>query len=311
MKVEDIKAVIGTNAWGSAVYEKMLRGSAVDESVLKKAVERSAQLDMAIFDTAQDYGLGKCQPMIGKLCGGNVIVSSKYTPMSSKYKEGQVRRSLEKDLSEMHREYIDIYWLHLPNAVRENVEEMIDLYQEGKIRHIGVSNFNLEECKAVKKQLDAAGIPLYGVQNHYSIINRDWEKDGLVAWCHENGIAFWAWAVLEEGVLAGPKKSGEKWSIMKGIFNRKRKKLYHLFAVMKRIGDKHNGLTIAQMAMAFVATKGIVPVCGCRKPKQVQELYDAAHTVLSPAEMRKLEQMADELDVKIFGKDLFRFAVKK
>lgn len=310
MEVQDIKAVVGTNAWGSAAYETLLRGSAVDEITLKAAVARAQALDMAVFDTAQDYGLGKCQPMIGRLCGAQDIISSKYTPASGSYKEGQVRQSLEKDLAEMKRDSIDIYWLHLPNAVRENMREMIALYKEGKIRHIGVSNFNLEECRLAKELLAGEGIPLYGVQNHYSLLNRDWETDGLVQWCHDNGVAFWAWAVLEEGVLAGPRKKSEKWTIMKVLFNAKRHKLNRLFAVMQRVGRKH-GLTIAQVAMAFVASKGIVPVCGCRKPGQVQALYTAAHTTLAPAELALLERTADEVNVRIFSKDLFRFAVKK
>ena len=78
---------------------------------------------------------------------------------------------------------------------------MIELHREGRIGHIGVSNFNLAECKKAKRILDAAGVPLYGVQNHYSLIARDWEDFGVVDWCRDNGIQFWAWAVLEEGIL--------------------------------------------------------------------------------------------------------------
>lgn len=310
MEVNEIKCVIGTNAWGSRAYEKLLRGSAVDEDTLKEAISKAKELDTAVFDTAQDYGLGKCQPMIGRLCDESCLISSKYTPMGGNYENGQVRKSLEKDLTEMHRENIDIYWLHLPNAYEENLKEMIALYREGKIRHIGVSNFNMEECIKAKAILEEAGIPLYGVQNHYSLINRDWEKEGMVQWCHDNGITFWAWAVLEEGLLAGPKRKDEKWTIMKSIFNAKRKKLDMLFVLMKEIGDAHH-LSIAQTAMAFCVTKGIIPVCGCRKPLQVQQLYEASNTMLTHEEIRALEKRADSLNVKVFGKDIFRFAVKK
>lgn len=310
MQIESITAVIGTNAWGSAAYETLLRGSAVDEATLKSAIDKAAALDMPVFDTAQDYGLGKCQPMLGRLCEGReAVFSAKYTPMRGTYRAGQVRRSLEKDLAELRRSCIDIYWLHLPNAYRENLQEMAQLYREGKIRHIGVSNFDPEECKAAKALLEAEGVPLYGVQNHYSLLNRDWEKNGLVAWCRQNGVAFWAWAVLEEGVLAGPKRKTEKQTLMKALFGRRRRKLTRLFVEMKRIGDRH-GLTIAQVAMAFVAAKGIVPVCGCRKPGQVQQLWQAVHTPLSAAEAETLERTADALGVKVFGKDIFRFAVK-
>ena len=158
-------------------------------------MELAKEKDLLIFDLAQDYGFGRAQKMIGEFGTEDIILSSKFTPMTG-YKNGQVRRSLMKDLSDFKRDYVDIFWLHLPKDREENLAEMIELYHEGKIRHIGISNFNLSECKQAKMILDKAEIPLYGVQNHYSLIARDWEKNGVVGWCRENGISFWAWAVL-------------------------------------------------------------------------------------------------------------------
>lgn len=186
---------------------------------------------------------------------------------------------------------------------------MIDLYREGKIRNIGVSNFNLEECRLARQILQDAGIELYGVQNHFSLLDRTWEKEGLVRWCHDNGIAFWAWAVLEEGILVPPKKD-EKKSIMKLIFSRRRRKLYSLYRVMQEIGKAHR-LKIPQVAMCYVASKGIVPICGCRKPYQVKDLAEAVNVTLSKEEIIRLEEAADRTGVRILGADMFRFAVKK
>jgi diketogulonate reductase-like aldo/keto reductase len=107
--------------------------------------------------------------MIGEFGTENIILSAKYTP-AGHYKAGCVRKSLEKDLADFKRDYVDFYWLHLPTDIEQHLSEMIELYKEGKIRHIGVSNFNLAECKLSKQILEKAGIPLYGVQNHYSII---------------------------------------------------------------------------------------------------------------------------------------------
>lgn len=139
---------------------------------------------------------------------------------------------------------------------------------------------------------------MFGVQNHYSLIDREWEKNGLLSWCKENGIQFWAWAVLEEGVLTEPKQKDEKFAIMKAIYSRKRRKLNRLFALMEQVGAEHD-MTIPQVAISFVANKGIVPICGCRKPYQVEQLGVAADTKLSEAEMKDLEAASDELNVKI------------
>ena len=307
--ISKIKAVVGTNAWGSAAYEKMLRGSVVDEDTLKAAIKRAVELDLTAFDTAQDYGLGKGQKMIGELCPAEIMVSAKYTPMSGKYESGQVRRSLEKDLADFKRDFVDIYWLHLPNAIEDNLKEIAQLYREGKIKNIGISNFDLSECKAAKEILDAEGVPLYGVQNHYSLISREWEKNGVVSWCRENDIAFWAWAVLEEGILVPPKKE-EKKGLMRLVFTGKRRKLYPLYREMQAVAAKH-GLTVAQVAMSYVASKGIIPICGCRKPYQIEQLKAAADAELNFDEMERLERIADKVNVKVLGADMFRFAVRK
>ena len=300
-------AVIGTNAWGSALYEKAMRGSAVEDNVLRDAMEMAQEMDIPIYDLARDYGLGKAQKMIGDFGTDEIIISAKYTPFTH-YKPGCVRKSLMKDLDDFKRDYVDIYWLHLPTDIEEHLKEIIELYKEGKIRYIGVSNFTLDECKKSKEILEAAGISLYGVQNHYSIICRQWEKNGLLQWCKDNNISFWGWAVLEEGLLVDPRIP--KKSTMKFAFKRKVRKLTGLYKVMIKVAERHD-IKVPQVAMAFCTAKGVVPMCGCRKPEQVAELAEAAQVVLTSGEIKRLEETADRANVNIMGADIFRPFVLK
>lgn len=302
------KAVIGTNSWGGKMYGKAVRGSYVEDSVIKEAMAEAEKQGLKIYDLARDYGLGKAQKMIGEFGTENIILSAKYTPFTH-YKKNCVRRSLEKDLSDFKRDYVDIYWLHLPTDIEQHLNEIIELYNEGKIKHIGISNFDLEECKLSKRILDNAGIPLYGVQNHYSLISREWEKNGLIDWCKENNISFWAWAVLEEGMLTDPRVK-TKFSLMKLYMNRQKKKMHDLYRVMIAISKRH-GITVPQVAEAYCVNKGIVPICGCRKPNQVRELAEAVEVKFSSKEMQLLEKTADLSGAKVLGHDLFRFAVLK
>ena len=116
----------------------------------------------------------------------------------------EVKAGFEEMMRLLQTDYIDVGMIHYCDALSDWDEILrngiLDYARElkaaGKIRHIGISNFNLSECKQAKMILDKAEIPLYGVQNHYSLIARDWEKNGVVGWCRENGISFWAWAVL-------------------------------------------------------------------------------------------------------------------
>lgn len=159
--------------------------------------------------------------------------------------------------------------------------------------------------RRAREFLEAQGASLYGVQNHFSLLERAEEKNGMLAWCHENGIAFWGWAVLEEGILTGNTKGTFAW-----LFRRKQKKLQNLFRVMREIGETHH-LEMAQVAVTYCIGKGVIPVCGCRKPYQVQQLAEDAEATLDEAEIRKLEEAADEAGVKILKSDIFRFAVQK
>ncbi len=301
-------AVIGTNSWGSSAYETLLRGSSVDEDTLRAAMRTAKECGLNIYDLAQDYGFGKAQKMIGEFGTQDICLSAKYTPLSA-YRPGCVRKSLEKDLQDFHREYVDIYWLHLPTDIEQNLKEIIELAKEGKVRHVGVSNFNLAECKQAQKILADAGLSLYGVQNHYSLLARDWERNGLLAWCRENDVSFWGWAVLEEGLLVDPRIK-TKGTLMKLIFNRQKRKMQALYQTMIEISEAHN-ITVPQVAIAFCANKGVVPICGCRKPKQVKELAQAAEMKFSTEEMMRLEAAADRTGAKVLGADMFRVFVRK
>ena len=93
------------------------------------------------------------------------------------------------------------------------------------------------------------------------------------------------------------------------MFQRKREKLHSLYVLMYHIGKRYH-IMIPQVAMAFCASKGIVPVCGCRKPYQVEQLYEAVNIQLSSKELALLEQEADRCNVKILGSDMFRCMVR-
>lgn len=105
MKLLHPTAVIGTNAWGSAAYETLLRGSSVDEDTLRAAMHTAKECGLNIYVLAQDYGFGRAQKMIGKFGTQDIWLSAKYTPLSA-YRPGCVRKSLEKDLQDFHREYV-------------------------------------------------------------------------------------------------------------------------------------------------------------------------------------------------------------
>ena len=120
MENMEVKAVIGTNSWGGKAYGTALRGSYVPDSVIKDAMREAAKQGLMIYDLARDYGLGKAQKLFGEFAEeigeDNIIISAKYTPFTH-YRKNCVRKSLEKELADFRRSYVDIYWLHLPTDI--------------------------------------------------------------------------------------------------------------------------------------------------------------------------------------------------
>lgn len=152
----------------------------------------------------------------------------------------------------------------------------------------------------------------------------------MLAWCRENGLSFWGWAVLEEGVLTGNLRGPD--SIMGLLFRRRIQRLGPLFEAMREVGAAHgmtsaddsqggvasknaaahepSPLTVAQVAIAYCVAKGVLPICGCRKPYQIEQLAQAASTELTVQEVERLERVADRVGVSILKSDIFRFAVR-
>lgn len=132
--MDNPKAVIGTNSWGSAAYEKIIRGSVVDNDTLKEAMKAAAKSNLLFVDSARDYGFGKGPKLIGMCCPDEIKISSKYTPFT-RFKPGQVRESVDKDLRDFGRKSIEVYWLHMPNDISQYMEELVELYREGKMEY--------------------------------------------------------------------------------------------------------------------------------------------------------------------------------
>lgn len=284
MDIMHPKVVIGTNSWGPRWYEQALRGSVVDEATLGAAVQEAVDQDIALLDTAHNYGLGECTKIMGRVLPAKAQVSAKFTPIGP-HREGRLIDAFERDARDLGRDFIDIYWLHLPNGIEDNLLEAVALERTGLIGHIGVSNFSLEQCQLAQEVLARFDVPLYGVQNHFSLISHGPEELRTLAWCKGQGMAYWGWAVLEEGLLARanlrliPLRSQEQ-------------RLARLYSVMETLGNEH-GIDIAQVAIAYCRAKGVVPMVGCRRPEHVRAVADAVRVELTHTEVELLERTAE------------------
>ena len=165
--------MVGTWAWGSGMNgSKMIFGKRYDLEQLRNTFETAYNLGFTMWDTAEVYGMGRAEEILGDFVGGreSVIISTKHMP-SGKYHKGALKESVVKSLERMKLKEIDLYWLHEPFNYIENINEMIECVEAGLIKHIGVSNFAIDDLKRVHEYIVSKGYKLTAIQNHYSLLS--------------------------------------------------------------------------------------------------------------------------------------------
>ena len=156
---------------------------------------------------------------------------------------------------------------------------------------------------AKEEILSAEGVHVSAVQNHYSLLYRSSEKAGILDYCKENGIDFWAYMVLEQGALSGkydtqhPLPAGSQRG---ETYNPMLPQIEKLATVMRGIGKKY-GVSPAQVALAWAIAKGTTPIIGVTKVSQVQDAVKAMHISLTAEEISQMETTAEETGVDTRG----------
>ena len=181
--------------------------------------------------------------------------------------------------------------------------EELAKYFEGKdnVPLLGVSNHNLAEIKQANEILQEHGLKLSAVQNHYSLINRSSEDSGILDYCKENGIHFFAYMVLEQGALSGKNDTSHpmpEGSARAETYNPVLDKLEILNAELKKLADKYE-VAPAQIPVAWAIAKGTLPIIGVTKTAHVEDAVKAASVKLTEEETNELERVADSLELNV------------
>lgn len=296
--------MIGTWAWGTGMNgSKMVFGRNYDKNVLKATFEKAVELGFNFWDTAEVYGGGNSERILGDFIKEHkdVYISTKYQP-KSKYKSGLMENSLNNSTKRLGITSPEIYWLHSAKNFRENIVEISALKKQNKIKCIGVSNFNFKQIKEVQALLSKSGMKLDAVQNHYSLISMHEEQNEIIEWCHKNKVVYFAYMVLEQGALTGhynknnhfPFFSSRNLNFGKSKFI----KITPLLELMKDLGVKYN-VDSSQIPIMWAIQKGVVPIVGLTKPKYVERLAESVTKELNLSDVAKLDKVALDTNVQI------------
>lgn len=297
------KIALGAWAWGN----DGTFGDNWTADSLRPIFDAAMKAGLNLWDTAYVYGMGTSEKTLGSflkdLPRDSYIVSDKFTPQCADYSSNTpVADMLETEYKMLGIDNMDIYWVHNPVDAPKWITEVAKFF-EGKenVPVIGVSNHNISEIKEADKILRAHGLKLGAVQNHYSLINRSSEDSGIIDYCRENDIQFWAYMVLEQGALSGKYDTKNPMPAGSGraeTYNPVLDKLEIMNAKLREVADKYN-VAPAQIPVAWAIAKGILPIIGVTKAYHVEDAVKACNVELTQDEIKMLENTADSLELNL------------
>lgn len=287
--------IMGTWQTGKSMW------TGIDDEKSEKAIQAAMDAGITTFDTAEVYGNGHSERVLGKAIGkkrDKVTILSKVFSNHLAYK--QVINACNRSLKNLGTDYLDLYQIHWPPGsfgakpvpMQETMSALMELKEQGKIRAIGVSNFSLDQLK----EISALG-PVESLQPPYSLFWRHVETDTL-AWCQANQVTVLAYSPMAQGLLTG--KFGPDHRFEKGD-HRSTNRLFHsdvypqaqeALAALRPIAEK-KGITLAQLALAWIIAKpGVCAIAGARNADQSVGNAQATTVHLTEADLQDMDRIS-------------------
>ena len=276
-----------------------------DDNRAVEAVERAVELGINWIDTAAVYGLGHSEELIGKVLAGLKSKPLVFTKCSlvwndnrrigNSLKADSIRRECEASLRRLNVDAIDLYQVHWPHPehdIEEGWRTMAELKEEGLVRHIGVSNFNVEQMQRAH-----AIAPVESLQPPYSMLRRAIETE-ILPFCLEQNIGVIAYSPMLSGMLSGAMTRERALNLPPDDWRRNNKEFQEprlsynleLVELLKKTGKKH-GLSAGEVAVAWTLRHPAVTaaIVGGRSAEQVEGTIGAAEMTFAQEEAREIE----------------------
>lgn len=296
---------IGLGAWAMGGGQWEFAWGPQDDQESIATIKRALNLGINWIDTAAVYGLGHSEQVVGEAIKGREkpyiftkcsLVWDEKRQVHNVLKADSIKREAEASLKRLGIEAIDLYQIHWPNP-DEDIEEgwsaMADLKKEGKVLHIGVSNFNVEQLRRAEKIA-----PVETLQPPYSLIHSDADKE-ILPYCQQHDIGVIVYSPMASGLLTG-QMTKERVANMPEDDWRKRDEEYQeprlsrnieLANLLTEIGYEHNA-PAGVIAIAWTLNNPAVTaaIVGSRHPSQIEDLVMAAELRLNESELEQIDK---------------------
>jgi aryl-alcohol dehydrogenase-like predicted oxidoreductase len=292
---------IGAWAWGDRLTWGY--GKGYGESDVKAAFDTTLAAGIDFFDTAEIYGNGRSERMLGEFIRQSqrqVIVATKFFPFPWRLRRNDLLSALKKSLGRLGLERVDLYQIHWPFppvSAETWMEAMADAVQAGLTRAVGVSNYSADQTRRAYEALAKRGIPLASNQVQYSLIHRQPERSGLVETCRELGVSIIAYSPIAQGLLTGKYTPDKPPPGMRGfrVGRQRLIRLQPLIELLRKVGEEHGRKTPGQVALNWLLCKGAIPIPGAKNARQAQENAGALGWQLTEKEMAELEKLSNQI----------------
>lgn len=280
---------------------------ATDEKESLATIDRALELGINFLDTADVYGPFTNEELVGKALKGRrdeVVLATKFgidpksDPKARRVngKPEYARQAIDASLKRLGTDFVDLYYLHRvdPNTpIEDTVGAMSRLVEEGKVRHIGLS-----EASADTLRRAYSVHPITALQSEYSLWTRDVEENNVLATCRELGVGLVPYSPLGRGFLSGELKTFDDFAeddfrrILPRFQGENFAKNLELVEKIKNLANE-KGVTAAQLALAWVLAQGgdIVPIPGTKHAKYVEENAAAVDIKLSEDELNQINEI--------------------
>jgi aryl-alcohol dehydrogenase-like predicted oxidoreductase len=271
-------------------------------------IHRSIELGMTFLDTADVYGYGDNEILVGEAIRGRrdkVFLATKFAIVRDRDnpaargvsgKPEYVRAACDASLKRLKVDTIDLYYQHRVDAsvpIEDTVGAMAELVRAGKVRYLGLSEASAETIRRAHKTH-----PIAALQTEYSLWSRD-PEDGILQTTRELGIAFIAYSPLGRGFLTGQIKRFEDFEPDDYRRNAPRfqgENFQKNLDLVARVEDvaRQKGCTASQLALAWLLLQGedIIPIPGTKRRKYLEENAGAVDVMLTGEDLRRIDEVA-------------------
>lgn len=292
---------IGTWAWGDKLFWNY--GNDYGASQVQDAFEATLDAGISFFDTAEVYGLGESERLLGRFMkelGRPAQIATKYFPIPWRFTAQSVSDALTASLQRLQIERVELYQVHMPFSFFMSQETLMnalaDEVKRGRIASVGVSNYSAEQMREAHGYLAARGVPLAVNQVQYSLLARKIESNGVLDTARQLGVTILAYSPLAQGLLTGKYTPDKQFK-----FNDARRidprfsqsglaKIAPVVTLLRQLGETYER-TPAQVALNWLIARGVVPIPGAKTAQQAKQNAGALGWSLSTEDVARLEQM--------------------